>query len=89
LATDRGKSYELKEWDDLETGTMVHSYSRGSHDGGIESGSESTTGNGLHSLWKKAKSAEDSPEKKDDMVIKCTSEVELHVTSAGGSRRPA
>jgi hypothetical protein len=78
LSKDLGRSYELKEWDDLEQGATLNDNSRGSQEGILEEGGASS-GKPLRSLWRKG--SQDGS-KNVDMTITKTSEIELQISSA-------
>jgi hypothetical protein len=82
LSKDRGKSYELKQWDDLDQGTTLGDTTRGSNAGSFEEERDAAGRRGIRGLKKTASSAGSSSHKKDDMTITKTSEIELQISSA-------
>jgi hypothetical protein len=78
LAHDRGRSYELKAWDELELGTKKDEASCASEDALTGNGEESS-GKRLNGFWKRSRSSEYTSER----TITKTSEVELRVSTVG------
>jgi hypothetical protein len=78
LANDRGKSYELKKWDD-STGTTSYSTTQASREGMLVE-DEAAAAKGFRGLWKKIAPGESHAD--TDMTITRTDEVELEVSSA-------
>ncbi|KAH5690820.1 hypothetical protein HBI23_013520 [Parastagonospora nodorum] len=88
LAKDRGRSYELKEWDDLEHGVTLNDTMRGSQERILEDGDSSSGKSGKSSHGIRKKGSQDDA-RKGDMTITKTSEVQLHVSPASdGISRP-
>jgi hypothetical protein len=88
LAKDRGRSYELKEWDDLEHGATLNDTMRGSQEHILEDGDSSSGKSGKSSHGIRKKGSQDGA-RKGDMTITKTSEVQLHVSPASdGISRP-
>jgi hypothetical protein len=84
LAKDRGRSYELKEWDDLEHGTIT----RGSQERILDDGDSLSGKSGKLSHEIPKKGSHDGA-RKSDMTITKTSEIQLHVSPANeGTSRP-
>jgi hypothetical protein len=82
---DRGKSYELKEWDDVEQGTTLNDTTRESQE--VILGEEDLLGGKKNrGMWRKGGSSTSNSQtrsqNKDDMTITKTSEVELQISSA-------
>lgn len=88
MAKDRGRSYELKEWDDLEHGTTLNDTTRGSQERILEDGDSASGKSGKSSHEIRKEGSHDSV-RKNDMTITKTSEIQLHVSPANdGSSRP-
>jgi hypothetical protein len=89
LEADHGKSYEMKQWNDVERGPPDNNASRGSEEGILESQAEGEKRDGIRRLWEKITSRGEKNEKKEDMTITRTSEVELQISPASdfGSKR--
>lgn len=81
LEQDRGKSYELKPWDDVEGGSKTDGKSLGSQDA-ILDGEGVGASKGVKGMWKKLRTGEKKPQANDDMTITRTSEFELQVEPA-------
>jgi hypothetical protein len=79
LADDRGKSYELKKWDDFETGTTSFNTTQASGEGVLVE-EEAASAKGFRGLWKKIAPGEDDLD--TDMTITRTDEVEVEHSSA-------
>jgi hypothetical protein len=79
LADDRGKSYELKKWDDFETGTTSYNTTQASSEGIIVE-DEAAAAKGFRGIWKKIAPGESHAD--TDMTITRTDEVELEISSA-------
>jgi hypothetical protein len=78
LNTDRGKSYELKAWDDVERSRPTDNVSE---EAMLETSGHAPQGKGLRGLWGKVVSNEETSRKRDDMTITRTDEVELRVST--------
>ncbi|KAF2823494.1 hypothetical protein CC86DRAFT_298489 [Ophiobolus disseminans] len=85
LATDGSKSYEMIHWNGVEQAAPGYSIScRNSAEHIVESPEHGVSKWGLRSVWEKATSGEDEEERKGDMTITLTSEVEIHMSRASG-----
>ncbi|KAH7078288.1 hypothetical protein FB567DRAFT_131994 [Paraphoma chrysanthemicola] len=84
LEADQGKSYELKQWDDMERANTANFMSRGSEEVMLESQEEAKSRSGMRSLWGKLTSGKEKKEEMQDMTITRTSEVELQISPASG-----
>jgi len=84
LAKDRGRSYELKDWDDLENGTITG----GSQERILDDG-DSSSGKSRKSSHEIPKKGSQDGARKNDTTITKTSEIQLHVSPANeGTSRP-
>jgi hypothetical protein len=85
LSGDRGKSYELKKWDDFETGMSSYSTTRASGEG-VAQEDEAAAAKGFRNIWKKVTPGENESNREDDMTITRTSEVELQISDRNSRR---
>jgi hypothetical protein len=86
LEADHGKSYEMKQWDDVERAPPGNNAGRESEEAILENRAEEKERNGILRLWGKITSSGEKNEKKE-MTIMRTSEVELQISPASGSKR--
>ena len=77
LANDKGHSYEMKHWTDVERGLMVDESERGSQEAILDD--EAPPKNGMTRLWDKLRTSNSREEVKEDMTITRTSEVKLQI----------
>lgn len=77
LNADRGKSYEMKHWDDLERAISIDKSERSSQDAILDISAQSPPNRTIRGIWDKVTSGEDRPRNKDDMTITRTDEVEV------------
>jgi hypothetical protein len=80
LASDKGHSYEMKHWADVETGLMGDESERGSQEAILDD--ETLPKKGITRLWDKLRTSNSREEIKEDMTITRTSEVELQIETA-------
>jgi hypothetical protein len=87
LASDKGHSYEMKHWADVETGLMGDDSERGSQEAILED--EAPPKKSITRLWDILRPSNSKEEIKEDMTITRTSEVELQIETASmrSSRR--
>ncbi|KAF2856944.1 hypothetical protein T440DRAFT_494693 [Plenodomus tracheiphilus IPT5] len=94
LGSDRGKSYELKHWDDAERRILAsEDIERGSQEAILDNevATEEQPKQGVARLWQKIRNPESSPCMTEDMTITRTSEFELQSEPATGpnSKNPS
>jgi hypothetical protein len=87
LASDKGHSYEMKHWADVETGLMADDSERGSQEAILED--EAPRKKSITRLWDILRQSNSKEEIKEDMTITRTSEIELQIETASmrSSRR--
>ncbi|OAL06061.1 hypothetical protein IQ06DRAFT_75060 [Phaeosphaeriaceae sp. SRC1lsM3a] len=88
LNRDKGRSYELTAWDDVEQGTTLNDTTRGSSDGEDSRDFRKSRGE----IWRKASPSGKGATKTKEgrtrgLTITKTSEVELEISSARSSKR--
>ncbi|KAF2031315.1 hypothetical protein EK21DRAFT_63495 [Setomelanomma holmii] len=82
LEVDRGKSYEMKTWDNVERRPTINTASRGSEEAILKTPTEAKEKAGIRGLWGKITAGGEKSDKKEDMTITRTSEVELQISPA-------
>jgi hypothetical protein len=80
LASDKGHSYEMKHWADIETGLMEDDSERGSQEAILED--EASPKKGITRIWDRLRPTNSNEDVKEDMTITRTSEVELQIETA-------
>ncbi|KAH7402780.1 hypothetical protein BKA66DRAFT_564681 [Pyrenochaeta sp. MPI-SDFR-AT-0127] len=85
---DRGKSYEMKHWPDVEA-IIGNGLECGSQDGILENEGERNKKRSVARMWDKVRAKDSKKHMKEDMTITRTSEVQLQIEPATGqnSRR--
>lgn len=85
LANDKGRSYEMKHWDDAERRIMGDDdVERGSQEAILENEAGAQPKQNVARLWDKIRKRESEISRKEDMTITRTSEVELQIGPASG-----
>ncbi|KAL6712563.1 hypothetical protein ACN47E_000440 [Coniothyrium glycines] len=85
VSVDKGKSYEMKHWDEAERRIMEDDAARGSQEAILEIHDDGDPRQGMSRMWEKVRKSATRIERKEDMTITRTSEVELQIESASGA----